>query len=87
MPLEWQRYAREYWLHLAQGVRQPGHSEFGLSYADAQQIRVKLATLAGLASSMINKLAKRYLFSAGRDRMDGQVNSDRESLTARRSNM
>jgi hypothetical protein len=46
LPEALQDYARQYWIHLSEGTRQPDPSAFGLTYDEAQQVRI---TLAGLA--------------------------------------
>jgi hypothetical protein len=45
LPPHMRDYAFAYWNHLNSGGPQPNHSDFGLSDAEAQQVRIRLAAL------------------------------------------
>jgi len=45
LPPRMRDYAFAYWTHLNSGGPQPNHSDFGLSDAEAEQVRIRLAAL------------------------------------------
>jgi hypothetical protein len=45
LPPRMRDYAFAYWTHLNSGAPKPNHTDFGLSDAEAEQVRIRLAAL------------------------------------------
>jgi hypothetical protein len=45
LPPRMRDYAFAYWTHINSGGLQPNHSDFGLSDAEGEQVRIRLAAL------------------------------------------
>jgi hypothetical protein len=75
MPAAWEGYARAYWIHLAEGTRQPNPGDYGVTSGDAQQVRIngRVGLSLGTLRRLLDCLPIRVPFRQSRERIDGTI--------------